>query len=474
MKKIKFKLTVLSAMAMIAFASCTKELDIQPTDIVAADNSFINVEDLQRGVNGIFGRYLNKVNMNYASTLCSDEVKFGRDNSGQGRFTYTYTTSSDNTGGGDLNNVWIFLPTVIQQSNIVLQYADIVPTANAFEQSRIPFLKAQAFAMRALTHFDLLQAYSGNYNPTALGVPYVTVFNINQRPSRPTMQVTIDAIENDLNTAKSLLPPTTAANFNDTTINQLSITAIQARIALYKGEWQKAADLATTVINSNIKPIATGTGYSGIWTDQNQNEILLRIRQINAASTSVAAGFTTGNLIYFAPSDKLTATYAPTDVRLAAFIATGAPGGGTSARYVNKFFNSPKGPRVVDLKVIRISEMYLIRAEALAELNNLTGGAADLNLLRTNRIVGYTNETFTDKPTLITAIINERYKELCFEGFRFWDLKRKGLPVSRLLSDTDNNPTWQTLPANNFRFTFPIPLSELLGNPNMQQNPNWN
>jgi hypothetical protein len=472
--KYKNKFSLLTLLAAILFASCNKELDIKPTDIIAADNSFINMEDLQRGVNGIFGRYLTKVNFNYASALCADEVKFGRDNSGQGRFTYTYTTSPDNTGGGDLNACWGGMPTVIQQCNIVLQYADVVPAANSFEQGRRPILKAQALAMRALAHFDLLQAYSGKYNPTSLGVPYITAFNPQQKPSRPTAQVTMDAIENDLNQARLLLPATTTGNFNDTTIHQLTITAIQARIALYKGEWQRASDLATTVINANIKPIVSGTAYAGIWTDQNQNEILFRIRQINASSTSVANGWTTGNLIYFAPSDKLTATYATNDVRLSAFIATGAPGGGATARYVNKFFNSPKGPRVVDLKVIRISEMYLIRAEAQAELNNLTAGAADLNLLRSNRITGYVNETFNNKTDLINAIINERYKELCYEGFRFWDLKRRSLPVSRLLSDTDNNTTWQNLPADNFRFTFPIPLPEILGNPNMQQNPGWN
>jgi hypothetical protein len=131
---------------------------------------------------------------------------------------------------------------------------------------------------------------------------------------------------------------------------------------------------------------------------------------------------------------------------------------------------SPRGGRIVDVKAIRTAEMYLIRAEANAELNNLTAATDDLNFLRSKRITGYTNVTFSDKGSLIDAILLERFKELAFEGFRFFDLKRRGLPVVRNASDVDS-PNWITLPANNDRFTLPIPNDEILANPNMVQNP---
>ena len=61
---------------------------------------------------------------------------------------------------------------------------------------------------------------------------------------------------------------------------------------------------------------------------------------------------------------------------------------------------------------------------------------------------------------------------MCFEGFRFFDLKRKGLDVSRNASDV-SSATWQNLPAGNFRFALPIPQEEIFANPNATQNPNY-
>jgi hypothetical protein len=116
--------------------------------------------------------------------------------------------------------------------------------------------------------------------------------------------------------------------------------------------------------------------------------------------------------------------------------------------------------------------MFLIRAEAKAENGDLAGGAADLNALRTARITGYVNETFASKDALITAIMNERFKELAFEGHRFWDLKRRNLPVNRLTADAPNAAA-MTLSAGNFRFLLPIPNSEIQANPKIQQNPGY-
>jgi hypothetical protein len=119
--------------------------------------------------------------------------------------------------------------------------------------------------------------------------------------------------------------------------------------------------------------------------------------------------------------------------------------------------------------------MYLIRAEAYAELGddaNVTLGAADLNFLRSRRISGYTDATFATSQELIDAVMTERFKELCFEGFRFFDLKRRGLSIERAPGDF-TSANWQSLPAGNFRFTLPIPVGELQANRNIRQNPGY-
>ena len=115
--------------------------------------------------------------------------------------------------------------------------------------------------------------------------------------------------------------------------------------------------------------------------------------------------------------------------------------------------------------------MYLIRAEARAES---TGDAAgDLNALRAARINGYTNLTFADKTALIDAIYTERYKELAFEGHRFYDLKRRNLPVQRLAADAANASGAVTLLPTQAQYSFPIPAQEVLINKNTVQNPKY-
>ena len=123
--------------------------------------------------------------------------------------------------------------------------------------------------------------------------------------------------------------------------------------------------------------------------------------------------------------------------------------------------------------MIRSSELLLLRAEARAELDLITEANADLAQLRAARITAYAHTDIPVKEDLITAIIQERYKELCFEGQRYYDLRRRGLPIARDLSDVVNNTVIQNLPASNVKFLLPIPQQEVLANPNMQQNPGY-
>ena len=114
----------------------------------------------------------------------------------------------------------------------------------------------------------------------------------------------------------------------------------------------------------------------------------------------------------------------------------------------------------------------LIRAEARAELGQFTGAnsaESDINTLRAARIAGYTPVTFASKDAAIDAIMLERFKELAFEGHRFWDLRRRNLPVTRIGTDAPS-ATGATLSAGHFRFILPIPNAEMQANKLMVQN----
>jgi len=463
MKQSKYIIYALAGMLFLS--SCKKDLDQQPTDLFSDANAFLSIDDVQRGVNGAYGRYGAYADDIYASALISDEARLGPDNSGQGALTYRYQYASDGTTGGDVIGAFYSYYSMIDQINRVLPNVPTV-TATPAEEPRRNTLKGQLLALRGIAHFGLLQSYCKNYDPAdTRGVPVMLVSNPLATPARNTMAETITQIEADLAEAKTLLPAVTPADFKDTVMNRINIAAYQARIALYKRDYDAAIGFASEVINSGIKPLVSGPQYDAIWTDDTDNEVLFRIRY--ETSTGIGSLWTTtGGNIYISPSSKLENSYVANDQRLAAFIGTNGSGG----KYVNKFFSSSRGGRVVDMKACRTAEMYLIRAEAYAKKASpdVTLGAADLNLLRSNRIAGYANQVFASATDLFNAVIEERFKELCFEGFRIFDLKRNNLPVQRLAADA--SAAWQTLPAGDYRFVFPIPNSEILVNPNLVQN----
>lgn len=456
--------------ASLLFGSCTKELQQDNPQAIGDANAFQTIEHIQLGVNGAFGALATYTDDIYKSALVSDEVKLGPDNGGAGALTYRYQYGSDATSGGDVIAGYGDYYAMIDQINRVLPH---VYTVAGGTQARKDQLQAYLLGLRGFAHFCVLQSFAKNYDPAGLGIAVVTQSTASGQPSRNTMAESIGQIENDLNTAKNLLPAVTTANFSDTVLNKVNIAAIQARIALYKKDYASAITYATEVISSGIRPLATPADYPGTWTDLNalnnpNNEVLFRIRLLQ--STALGGLWTnTGGSIFISPSDKLFESYEATDIRRDIFIGTT----GSGNRYVNKHFQSDRGGRIVDIKIARTSEMYLIRAEANARKASpdVAAGTADLNAVRTQRITGYTNETFPSATALADAVIQERFKELCFEGFRIFDLKRNNLSVQRNASDA--SPAWQTLPAGSDLFVFPIPRSAILANPNIQQNPGY-
>ena len=453
---------------VITTVSCKKELDLQPTDTFSDANAFLTLDDIQLGTNAAYARYSAYENDMYVSALLSDEAKLGLDNAGQGALTYRYQYSSDATTGGDVVSAFGDYYAMLDQINRVLPKIETV-TITPSEEARKGVLKGQLLALRAIAHFELLENYSKVYDENdPLGIPVLLKSDPLGKPARNTVKEVMTQIETDFSDAKGLLPAVSPATFSDTVMNKINIAAYQARVALYKRDYASAITYSTEVINSGVKPLVSGSDFAGIWTDENKNETLFRIRY----ETSSAIGglwTTTGGQIYISPSDKLVASYDTNDIRLYVYIGTLSPGN----NYVNKFFTSSRGGRVVDMKACRIAEMYLIRAEAYAKsaTPNLVAGAADLSLLRTNRISGYVAETFPVASELITAVLDERFKELCFEGFRFYDLKRNNLPVQRLASDA--NAAWQNLPTSSYLFVLPIPRTEINANPYIVQNPGY-
>ncbi len=448
---------------LILTSSCAK-LDLSPTDTISPDKAYRNLNDINMGLLGAYAA-VDYTPMSIVSTV-SDEATFPVENTvgNSDAFRWLYDPSY-----GSVTNLYYDYFRGIDRVNRALAGLNTISFSTS-ETALANRYRAELLGLRAFFHFELLRNYASKYENGAMGIPYMKTSEI-AYPARLSFEQVIAEIKNDLSDAKNLMP----ASFTDKTrITKTAISAIQARAALYEKNWADAITYATEVINAS--PLATKAQFPGLWTDANDSEVIWKAKRVGTTNSRLGDFYyrQTGGIVLYAPAAKLINTFdAVNDLRYTAYIKFDATRTGTKSQYlVNKYIGgTSSAPGLVDLKMFRTGEMYLIRAEARAES---TGDAAgDINTLRAARINNYVNASFADKPALVDAILLERYKELAFEGHRFYDLRRRNLPVQRLAADAANASGAVLLPVTAAQYTFPIPLTEIQINKNTKQNPNY-
>ena len=152
----------------------------------------------------------------------------------------------------------------------------------------------------------------------------------------------------------------------------------------------------------------------------------------------------------------------------------GSPIRGANVKVINKFPNTGSADKD-ETKVIRMSEVFLIAAEAAYHTGDEPGALTYLNAVATQRDPNFTGYSSSGQ-SLLDDILLERRKELAFEGHRYWDLASNNLDVVRVnLAGNYPGNVPLTLSANDFHRILPIPQSELDANPSIreQQNPGY-
>ncbi|MBO9727760.1 MAG: RagB/SusD family nutrient uptake outer membrane protein [Chitinophaga sp.] len=448
-----------------ALFSCNKQLDLQPTDsIIDPERTFRNVADLNGGLIGAYAALT--YNTIYSVSLLSDECTLPSENNlGRGVASYRWQIDPGSTTiTGSFGEYYI----TIDRVNRVLGAVNRVP-AKGNDIALKDRYRGEALALRAYCHFQLLQSYAEAYEPAAMGVPFMDTSVIGF-PARNTFGDVMTAIEKDLQLASTLIP---ADADDNSRITLAGVAAIRARAALYAKKWDDAITYATAAIDA--APLASAADFPAIWKDTKQSEVIWKLKQVAGVNDPVGAVYYDGDVVYYAPSFELINLFdKDKDVRYPAYILyDDTRGDGTSKYIVNKYYGPDGNIGLADIKLFRTGEMYLIRAEALAEKNRVSDGANDLNALRAARITGYTTENFAGKDALITAIYTERFKELAFEGQRLFDLRRRGLNVTREPADAINSLGAVLLKPGQRGYVFPIPDAETKANKNMQQNPEY-
>ena len=470
---MRFNKILFTSISFLFLFSCKKVIDVRETDFIGGDIALKTLENTEQGIIGAYAGMNIEMAILLNATL-SDEMKksefYNAATTHEWQYTSTDISIRDNFTAFNLYY------RIIDRVNRVLQ---ALPTAEGTDEALRSKLKGEALFLRAFCHFELYRYYSGSADPNSLAMAYMEVPSLAPQ-ARIEVGPYFQKLKADMTEAKTLLPD----NLNDIVrANKLAVSGLQARVALYLKEWADAITYSTEYINAI--PLAPRSSFDGIWTDANNEELAWKLKRTASVGGRIGSLFrgtsaSSANIgtISWMPSDKLWDSYdQANDIRFSSYFidepilaAANRP-----SRIIKKYAGTDYGTpaeNVADAKVFRTGEMYLIRAEAKAENNDLAGGADDLNELRAARIEGYVDESFASKEALISAIIQERFKELAFEGHRFWDLRRRNLPVERLASDAPT-ATALILPAGDFRFLLPIPNAEIQANQLIQQNPGY-
>ena len=363
---------------------------------------------------------------------------------------------------------------------------------NGVSDEQINNIKAENLFLRALAYFDLVRVYAQPYGyikangitgVEAMGVPIVLKDDLSARPSRNTVaEVYENLIIPDLVEAERLMSDSyVRAGVKDVvaTVTKPVIQALMARVYLHHEDWQLAADYAMKVIKNGRFRLLSGDRFVSMWdgsvdvAPQSGSEIIFEVYVSQSdgsrsdlgdylTAPEVAGGAGYGDVRV---SNDLIDLYDATDVRLTGLTKTNSkyPGYRWSTKYPGKngqlaYNNVP---------VLRISEMYLIRSEAIYRGATVSGVIAidDLNRVATNRNAeAYATVTLDN-------LFEESRKEFLFEGHVFFDMKR--LQKSLVRTDYDLDPLTKNIDFPSYRWALPIPENDILYNDNMDQNPGY-
>jgi len=445
------KIYLLSLVFSLFLASCSDILEKVPGTSLPTSEAITTEKDLINAVNGVYsyqatvvGSYAGEFTL-FADLRAGDFQSISATNHAGPIYRYQLTKNDD--------LVYKFYEAFylsLARLNSVLVASESITGDN------VDNLKGELYAMRALYHFDLARLFAKNpsaANLSGLGVVLSDkVFETSYIGTRATLKETYDFILADLNKALPLL----SKSKNQGHINYWSALGIRARAYLYSEKNAEALADCKEIIASSPYKLYTRDEYLGVWLKEGTNESmfeLLTTSIYNAQRNSIG---------YFTHADgygECAATESfkeildarPTDIRTQLFEEETE--NGYDGYYPQKYNGRDGQIYVNNPKIIRLSEVYLIAAEAALKAGN-AGNTADgaayyLNLLRKNRIENYVDVA----SVTLDDILMERRLELFTEGHTAWDYWRNGKSV--------NNKFVGVVEATDNQAILPIPQTEI-------------
>jgi starch-binding outer membrane protein, SusD/RagB family len=443
--------------AAVLGSSCKKFLDKLPTDAQPGDEVLKTGANVNAVLASAYERFTNDNFMGgeaqKAAELYGDQIDFVNVTGGS---EVQFVTRQFNTFNSIGRNLWGAGYEAISRANTVIDAID----KNTFTDSSAAtkaIWKGEALLLRGAAHFELVRLYAKPFtsspgsNPgVVLRTKALSTAEAQEPQNRATVQQTYDQVIADLKAADAALPITNGARFN-----KLLAKAYLARVYFNMADYVNAYDYANQVITN---------GSLGLGTDVT----------VPFKSFPLPVGLIDGNVfVQVGSGDRLrgsfwnqtlASTYLPLSTNTFAALnsrggdrktkltATAPSGKGISTKWAQL------GNNAINVPLIRLAEMYLIRAEAGVQKGGVTDAAtrADYNAVRAVAGVAPDNTT-TGNTALLTAIRNERLVEFFTEGDGYHELRRLKLQVRGIAFDDANG-------------LLKIPDSEIRVSPNMVQN----
>ncbi|WP_109697223.1 RagB/SusD family nutrient uptake outer membrane protein [Chitinophaga deserti] len=466
----------------VLLASCSKDfLTLEPRQNTEVSVAIKDLQGMRAAVNGLYSA-LQSANY-YGRTasvlpdLQSDNAHISTNYSNRYSNQDTYTTTAND---GMASGLWNSLYITVANANLLIEKGTALqlPAADTAEQRSI---LGQAYALRGLAYFDLARYFCQPYNFTAdashMGAPIVLKTATEKAgivaPPRSTVKQTYDRIIEDLDSAVSKLNRTTSVSVR-AKFNVYAAKALLARVYLYKGEWAKVVPLCTDVLaaGSSRYSLIPASTMLGDFLKQNNPEVILEVANTatdNNSTDWLGYFYDQGGYGDMLSTAGLYNIYSATDARRG-FITKGSRSSGENPAYIVGKYTRKFEENV---KLIRLAEIYLTRAEAYAQLGESDKAIADANVViarADSDPAALLDAALTGTP-LVEAVLLERRKELAFEGQRLFDLTRykKDFVKIRRGGNTIN----VKYPEN--RTIQPIPQRELDANAGLkgQQNPGY-
>lgn len=513
-------------------SSCKKFTDLVPNNSFAEEEAFTTTDRVAQAVNGVYsaaqaGAYTDGTNRGYPFGAANTEQQDARGEdiiAVPSFYLITYeTTNATNSPNGTA--MWETLYALINRANVVIEGVQSAVSKNVITADLGKQYEGEARFLRALAHHELLIHFARPYGHSAgashAGVPYRTVpvntperVAQNNNQSRNTVKECYDKIIEDLNFAESNLPPTySTSNLKITHATKGAAIAEKTRIYLHMNNWAKVIEEGNKIVSLTAPFKSTIGSYelaanpeAPFAQNYGTNESIFSIENntnrnsgTNGAISTMYSKAPGRGLIAISPIIWNAPFWKANDLRRTLLANSDATATVAARAYFSNKYRDPV--TFTDANpIIRYSEVLLNLSEALARTNNLDLRAlALLNAVRNRAVTTvtdqYTIANFTTPNSLIQAILDERRIEFLAEGHRWGDIHRLatdpvfstgGIPAKVSFANT-TFASWNAtvpyaglksvaaIPYADYRFVWPIPLSETTNNPTLrgQQNPTW-